>query len=481
MREKKSILVVEDEPLVAKTLIHLLSLWGYSPLSVQKGREAVEATRRGAYDLILLDNSLPDLPAFLVLERFKRDRLTAYQPIILLIEKKALRKGLIENEIHPDDYLIKPIDPLELRLRIGMILHRTEHQLQANPMTRLPGTLTIEKEIETRLLENAPLSVCYYDIDHFKAFNDVYGYYRGNAVLHQTARLIVDVVQEYGNDSDLVGHIGGDDFIVLTTPDKEEAVCLHSVQEFDRLIPFQYRDEDRKRGSLSVRNRMGKTQQFPLISLSIAVVDNRSRALESVLHVSEVASEIKKFLKERSQPQSAYFVDRRTGDPKGKEARTTPSASLPILPKPRKTHKPLGQLLLDSNLIHPHQLEEALMKHWRGGRHLGQILLETKLIDLDTLGSFLSEQMNVPYVKIERYSLPKELKENLPHEWLREHGVFPLEKKGTNLSLAMVNPLDQKIIQWVEQKTGCLVKPYLTIEGELEQHLDRLEHQGQHG
>lgn len=474
MKEKKTILVVEDEPLLSKTIQHLLTLWGYSPLAAQTGSAAIDASRHSTLDLILLDYSLPDMSGFQVLSRLKKELFTAYIPVILLIEKKTMRRELMQKEIVPDDYLMKPVDPLDLRLRTDMVLHRTEHQFHANSLTKLPGSLSIEKEIEKRLSNQVPLSVCHYDIDHFKAFNDAYGYHRGNAVLCQTAHLIVHMCQSYGNDSDFVGHIGGDDFIVLTTPDREEEICLRSIQEFDRLIPFHYEEMDRKKGFLTVKNRMGKIQRFPLMSLSIAVVNNKKRSLENVVHISEVASEIKKFLKGRGEGRSAYLIDRRTGDSKGRKARETDSLPTPPVSSLQKRYKPLGQLLLESQLIKPEQLEEALTKHWRSGCRLGQVLLELKLVEPERLSQLLSEQLGIPYVKIDQSSLPEEVKENLSEEWLKEHSVFPIEKKGSSLSLAMVNPLDRKIIQWVEKKTGCQVRPYLAMERELEERLGKL-------
>jgi len=391
MKEKKSILVVEDEPLLGKTFEHLLTLWGYRPLCAKTGTAAIERVRHGALDLILLDQNLPDMPGLKILEQVKKEMLSAYLPIILLVEKRTFRRELIQRITGPDDYLMKPVDPLDLRLRIEMVLNRTEKQFHANPLTKLPGNPAIEKEIEMRIQQNLSFSVCHYDIDNFKAFNDAYGYHRGNAVLHQTSRIIVSAVRSEGDESDFVGHIGGDDFIVITTPDREETICLESIQEFDRLIPLHYREEDRKRRVLPVKNRMGKIEEFPLMTLSIAVVNNKKRALQSALHVSEIASEIKKFLKTRQHTQSMYLVDRRREHSKGKEARSAESLPLPRIPKLKKTTKPLGQLLLDAKILTPVQLEEALAKHWRSACHLGQILLEMNLVAPDILGEFLEK------------------------------------------------------------------------------------------
>jgi len=474
VKEKKSILIVEDQPLLEKTIQHLLSLWGYLPYSARTGGAAIEVARRESLDLILLDNTLPDMTAFHLLKRLKKELFLAHVPIILLIEKKGFRRELMQKGAIPDDYLIKPADPLDLRLRIEMVLHRTEYQLQANPLTRLPGSIAIEKEVERRLALGQKVSICYLDIDHFKSFNDAYGYQRGNAVLQQTARLVSYVLRAHGNEFDFLGHIGGDDFVVLTTPEKEEDLALSIIQEFDRLIPLHYRTEDLQKGYLSVKNRMGKVQRFPTMTLSIAIVNNKKRPLEGPLHVSELAIEIKKFLKSRKESQSAYFIDRRSGEPKGKEARVEDEPPSFSIPSSKKLHKPLGQLLLESKLIDSRKLDEILAKHWRSGRRLGQILLEENLVDAEALGKLIATQLGVPYVNVRQYPYQKELNEGLPEEWLKEHGVFPMEREGKSLSLAMVNPLDQKIIEWVEKKTGCQVRPCLTMEKEVEKHLEKM-------
>ncbi|MFH1857723.1 MAG: diguanylate cyclase [Candidatus Omnitrophota bacterium] len=471
MREKKRILVVEDEFLISRTILHLLTMWGHVPLVVTSGAAAIEASRQGTLDLVLLDHSLPDTTAFQLIKHFKKDPLTAYLPVIVLVEKRTFRRDLVQQKMVPDDYLMKPIDPLELRLRIDMVLRRTEHQFDANSLTRLPGSIAIEKEIERCLLDQTPISVCYCDIDHFKSFNDAYGYHRGNSVLQQMARLLV---QARGNETDLVGHIGGDDFIVLTTPDREEEFCLHAIQEFDRLMVLHYPEPDRAQGHLLVKNRMGKTKRFPLMSVSIAVVNNRRKQLESALHVSEIASEIKKFLKERPEPGSAYLVDRRSGDSKGKDARTAEESGEPRRPALIKTSKPLGQLLLERSLITQDQLEDVLIKHWRSGCRLGQVLLESKLIEPQILSQLISEQLGVPYVQVENIAVTDELKTVFSDDWLKENGVFPVEKTGTTLSLAMVNPMDRRVIQWVEKMTGCAVRPCLAMEQELKQRFEKL-------
>jgi diguanylate cyclase (GGDEF)-like protein len=132
----------------------------------------------------------------------------------------------VQNKVHglgkgTDDYVIKTVDPLELQARIEMVIRRTQEQSGANPLTRLPGNLALEREVKKRLDSGEPFSVCYCDLDNFKAYNDKYGYEAGDRVIFHTAQTIMNSVRALGDNGDFVGHIGGDDFVVVTTPTRD--------------------------------------------------------------------------------------------------------------------------------------------------------------------------------------------------------------------------------------------------------------------
>ena len=184
-----------------------------------------------------------------------------------------------------------------------------EMQLDANPLTRLPGGVAIENVLNNRLKEGKPLAFCQLDLSHFKAFNDRYGYARGNEVLRATARIVTDVAKAMGNEETFVGHIGGDDFVLITPFEGYKKICLAIIDSFDKMVPDFYDPEDRQRGCIDGETRQGEKVSFPIMSLTIAAVTNQHRKLESHLQVGEIAAELKSYAK--SSSHSVLVVDRR--------------------------------------------------------------------------------------------------------------------------------------------------------------------------
>lgn len=181
--------------------------------------------------------------------------------------------------------------------------------LDANPLTRLPGNIAIENVLKKRLETGSPLAFCYIDLDDFKAFNDRYGYAKGSEVIVATGKIVEKCVAEEGIPDDFVGHIGGDDFVIITIPDHFKKMCECIIDRFDIAILDFYDPADLKRGFIMGRTRKGEESTFPIMSLSIAVVTNLERRLTSSLQVGEIAAELKEYVK--SIPGSVYVVDRR--------------------------------------------------------------------------------------------------------------------------------------------------------------------------
>jgi len=182
-------------------------------------------------------------------------------------------------------------------------------KLDSSPLTHLPGGLAIENALRARIESGAPFAFCLIDIDNFKAFNDRYGYSRGNDVLMHAAHSIVDAVQRFGDPKHFVGHIGGDDFVVISLPERFEKIVKALIAAFDGFIPNLYDPADRERGSIEAENRQGVKVRFPFASLSIAVVTSLNENLGSHLKVSEIAAALKEHAK--TIPGSKYVVDQR--------------------------------------------------------------------------------------------------------------------------------------------------------------------------
>ncbi len=181
--------------------------------------------------------------------------------------------------------------------------------LDANPLTRLPGGIAIENVLEKRLSEKREIAFCMLDIDNFKSFNDRYGYARGNDVIKATGKLLEEVLLEHGTENAFLGHIGGDDFAMIVDIDRYHEICQAAIDLFDRKIPEFYDQQDREKGYIMAKTRKNELERFPIMTISIAVVTNQDGKYSSSVKVGEVAAELKEYAKTISG--SIYLVDRR--------------------------------------------------------------------------------------------------------------------------------------------------------------------------
>jgi diguanylate cyclase (GGDEF)-like protein len=186
-----------------------------------------------------------------------------------------------------------------------------EMSLDTSPLTRLPGGVSIEKTMQERILSGDLIAFCLFDIDNFKSYNDHYGYAKGNDMIQNTAAIIEKAAANHGTSEDFIGHIGGDDFVILTTPDRYKLLCRTVIEEFDEMAPKIYSRQDRERGHIVGENRQGEKMTFPIATISIAVVTNQHRILRNHIQVGEIAAEIKEHSKSISG--SSMVVDQRQG------------------------------------------------------------------------------------------------------------------------------------------------------------------------
>lgn len=195
-------------------------------------------------------------------------------------------------------------------LAMGKRLRKLEEMyLDASPLTRLPGGIAIENVLKKRLDSHQPIAFCVLDLDNFKAFNDRYGYASGSEVIKETARIIENVVRSKGTADDFIGHVGGDDFVVITTPDVMRGIAGEIISQFDQRIPEFYDPAERKQGFILGKTRQGVEMEFPMMSISIAIVTNEYRQLTNPLEASEIAAELKDYAK--TIPKSVFIVDKR--------------------------------------------------------------------------------------------------------------------------------------------------------------------------
>ncbi|MCM8780667.1 MAG: response regulator [Candidatus Omnitrophica bacterium] len=303
------ILIVDDDPDIRDVLRLTLSEENYTILEAQDGEEALKIIKTKSPDLVLLDYKLPKIDGREVLHRVRKDILLRHLPIIMVTGKGDVDDKVDGIEAGADDYIVKPFEPKELLARIRMILRRTESDLEANPLTRLPGNVSILNELTRRLESQSKFAVCYIDLDKFKAYNDTYGFEHGDEVIRETARILIRVVQQCGNPDDFIGHIGGDDFVVVTTPNIVDSICQKIISSFDIAVSSFYNEMDRKRGYIIAKDRQGKEQKIPLLSISIGVVTNEFRKIQHVAQIGEIGAELKSYAKQTDK--SSYVKDKR--------------------------------------------------------------------------------------------------------------------------------------------------------------------------
>ena len=306
------ILIVDDDPDIRDVLKLTLSEENYEILEAGDGEEALKVIHDNQPDLILLDYKIPKIDGREVCRRIKNDLLLRHLPIIMVTGKGDISDKVDGIDAGADDYVVKPFEPKELLARIRMILRHTERDLEANPLTRLPGNVSILKELSKRIENKSLFAVCYIDLDKFKAYNDKYGFEHGDEVIRETARLLIRSTREHGNHDDFVGHIGGDDFVIVTTPDKTDSLCQKVILDFENLVPSFYNEKDAKNGYITGKDRQGQEQKIPLLSVSIGIVTNEYRKVTHVAQIGEIGAELKSYAK--SLERSNYVKDRRIED-----------------------------------------------------------------------------------------------------------------------------------------------------------------------
>ena len=184
-----------------------------------------------------------------------------------------------------------------------------ETNLDANPLTKLPGNLAIEKELLTRLNETRSFSFCLADLDNFKAFNDRYGYARGSEVIKWMGELLSAIMEETGGADDFLGHIGGDDFVIICSPERVQPMCRKIIEEFDRGIGRHYDPDDLKKGYIVSVDRNDRPVIVGIMTLSIAVVNTDRSVIREPKEVAMKVAEIKQYAK--TFAKSIYIMDRR--------------------------------------------------------------------------------------------------------------------------------------------------------------------------
>ena len=312
---KTRILVAEDEEQLREVLCIQLRHAGYEVTEAFDGQQALEFATCDPPDLVLLDVMMPHLTGFQVCERLRASYSTRHIPIIILTARAEIDDKVMGLQGGANDYVTKPWARRELLQRIQNALDWSRQQRAASPLTGLPGNSSINDEIRRRFASETPFALIQLDVDYFKAFNDRYGYTRGDVAIRGVAKILVEEAHRGGGGDTFVGHIGGDDFVVLTEPALADDLGRRIIAAFDLLVPTLYDPEDAACGFVEVHNRLHVVERFPLMSLTLALVRTDHMQISHLAQLGDIAQELKSHGK--GIPGSVMVGERRTSSGPG--------------------------------------------------------------------------------------------------------------------------------------------------------------------
>jgi PleD family two-component response regulator len=289
---KSRILVVEDD----LDIVHMLRIYfesqGFAVTAATKGQEALTVCHRQVPNVIILDINLPDIDGYEVCRTLRNSLRTSHIPIIFLTQKDQRSDRIAGLELGADDYVTKPFDIEELKLRVQNALRRASYENLTNPITGLPSGKLIEEHLRG-LLQRARWGLLYVGISNLRGFSDSYGFVAADDLIRFTGIILGDAVDAFGTPEDFIGHVGGSDFIVISTPDKAEALTREMVNRFNKEVGAFYAFRDRERGHI-ILNEDGGERRVPLATLSVGLITNQTSPFADIREITEVAAEARR-------------------------------------------------------------------------------------------------------------------------------------------------------------------------------------------
>lgn len=308
MEHNAKILLADDSHAIRFLVSEILTNAGFTVIEAEDGQEAIDKTYKENPDLLILDYEMPHKTGFDVVREVRSRTGYLHTPIIIFTavsDKSTKLEGL---GLDIDDYLTKPADEDEIVARVKLLLKRNKQKMDCNPLTRLPGNPSIQARVEQEIASGRTFAVLYCDLNNFKSFNDKYGFEAGDRVLKTESQIIVSAAMQ--DPASFVGHIGGDDFIVVCSFDKADAIAREITTKTDAVASSFYNEEDRTNGYMISTNRKGETEKFNFLSIGIGIVHNTKKPLTSFAMVSNIGSELK-CLAKKHENGSFYVMDRR--------------------------------------------------------------------------------------------------------------------------------------------------------------------------
>ncbi len=290
----------------------VVNLWDKKRINWEiftSGKALLERFFNDPPHMIICGEYSEDLSGSEIINLIKSENVYKQICTVLLMSLSSLQDVFKGKIAEVDDFIILPCGDIEMRARLELALQRSTCTLDANPLTRLPGNASIMQVVEKHINEKTDFAAAYLDIDNFKAFNDKYGFSRGDEALLVTARLLVASIMDYDAPYKFLGHIGGDDFFFLVPEDCMESICQRIIASYDEIIPHFYDDEDKANKGIISHDRQGNIHRFPFMSVSIGITCNTDARFTRYAEVSQALGQLKKVCKEYEG--SVYKFDQR--------------------------------------------------------------------------------------------------------------------------------------------------------------------------
>ena len=290
---KARLLVVEDDIDIGNMLKIYFSGMDFDVDVAVRGSDALEKTKQVLPHLIVLDIMLPDIDGYEVCRNLRTNMRTSHIPVIFLTQKDERSDKLQGLELGADDYITKPFDIEELKLRVQGAIKRSERESLTDPRSGRPAGRLIEDQLR-RIIREKSWALLDAGINNFDSFKDVYGFVAGDDVLRFTSLMIGEVVDEIGTTSDFIGHAGGDNFIIITTEDKAEAIKTRLKERFDKEVQTHYNFMDRQQGFIQSPAADGTTVKVPFMNMLIGVVSPSQHTFADIREITELSAEARR-------------------------------------------------------------------------------------------------------------------------------------------------------------------------------------------
>ena len=290
---KSRLLVVEDDVDIGNMLKIYFSGMDFDVDVAVRGSDALEKTKQVLPHLIVLDIMLPDIDGYEVCRSLRTNMRTSHIPVIFLTQKDERSDKLQGLELGADDYITKPFDIEELKLRVQGAIKRAERESLTDPRSGLPAGRLIEEQLR-RIIREKDWALIDARVNHFETFKDVYGFVAGDDVLRFTAMMIGEVVDELGTTSDFIGHAGGDNFIIITTLEKSSAIRDRIRERFNEEVLTHYNFMDRQQGFVQAPASDGTTTKVSFMTMSLGVVSPDEHSFADIREITELAAEARR-------------------------------------------------------------------------------------------------------------------------------------------------------------------------------------------